>query len=78
MPYYASFPLSPSLTEGNLLIDFPRNKDGYDYKKINFPIVYCILTSQAIAAFLQSNVEAGLIDGVLDFGLEDFRDTLKT
>ncbi len=59
-------PLSAGLTEGNLLIGFPRNNNGYDYKKINFPIVYCILASQAIAAFLQSTVQTGLMDGVLD------------
>lgn len=64
-------PLGLGLTTGNLLIGFPKSENGYDYKKINYPIIYSIIAALAITAFLQSTVTAGTIEGVLKYGIDD-------
>ena len=65
-------PLGLGLTTGHLLIGFPKNENRYNYK-INYPIIYSILTAQWIAAFLQATVKAGSIEGVLNYGVDDLR-----
>lgn len=64
-------PLGLGLSAGNLIIGFPKNENGYDYKKINYPIIYSILTAQFIAHFLQNTVKAGTIEGVLNYSIDD-------
>lgn len=64
-------PLGFGLSAGNLLIGFPKNENGYDYKKINSPIGYSILIAQMIADFLQDTVKAGTIEGVLNHSFDD-------
>jgi Family of unknown function (DUF5677) len=63
-------PLGLGLTAGLLLVGFPKNENGYDYKKINYPIIYSILTAQSIADFLQTTVKTGSIEGVLNYGVD--------
>jgi hypothetical protein len=50
------------------LIGFPRDTKGaFDYQKINRPIDYTIIAALGIAICLHKRVNAGLIDGVLDW-----------
>lgn len=64
-------PFGLGLSAGNLIIGFPRNENGYDYKKINSPISFSILTGQLLADFLRSTVKAGIIEGVSDYSIDD-------
>ncbi|MBP8116188.1 MAG: hypothetical protein KAY09_00525 [Nitrospira sp.] len=64
-------PLGSGLTTGNLLIGFPKSENGYDYKKINYPIICSIVAARAITNFLHTTVTAGTIEGVLKYGIND-------
>lgn len=66
-------PLGRRLRGGQYLIGFPADSSGYDYKMINWPIVYSILASQAIVSCLHETVRAGLIEGVLVYKPNDLR-----
>jgi hypothetical protein len=66
-------PLGIGLTAGHLLIGFPKSENGYDYKKINYPIIYSIVAAQAITDFLQTTVHAGTVEGVLRHSIDDLR-----
>lgn len=60
-------PLGERVTGGRLLIGFPRDSSGFDYRKINEPIVGTILGAQRITSCLHKIVKTGLIEGVLDW-----------
>lgn len=60
-------PLAKGVTGGHFLIGFPRDSSGFDYRKINRPIVGTILGAQRITIHLHEIVKAGLIEGVLDW-----------
>lgn len=47
--------------------DFPRDGDGFDYRRINRPIDGTILGAQQITVCLDRVVKAGMIEGVLDW-----------
>lgn len=60
-------PLGERVTGGHLLIGFPRDSSGFDYRKINQPIVGTILGAQRITICLHKIVKTGLLEGVLDW-----------
>src|SRR5437899_7478530 len=60
-------PLGERVAGGDFLIGFPRDGDGFDYRKINQPIIGTILGAQQITIRLDEVVKAGLIEGVLDW-----------
>ena len=59
-------PLGERVVGGHFSIGFPRDGDGFDYRKINRPIDGTILGAQSITICLHETVKTGLIEGVLD------------
>ncbi len=61
-------PLADRIVGGHFLIGFPKDATGaFDYQKINRPIDYTIIAALRIAICLHRKVNAGLIEGVLDW-----------
>ena len=59
--------LGERATGGHLAIGFPRDGDGFDYRRINRPIDGTILGAQQITVCLDRVVKAGMIEGLLDW-----------